>query len=262
MNSKGAVILLLLLSVGLSIALLVRHQKAVEIEQKDVQTIVQLSNVVVETQHNLEEYRAVNSELTNNLSQTRLSADSLSNNLRTVSANLSKAQTEAKAAAEQAAAEIAKRDSRIKELEGQNDDLTKKMTDLNGAITNLETQIKETERKLATSEGDRVFLFSELKRLQSEKAELEKQFNDLALLRDQVKKLKEELSIQRRLEWIRQGIYGRDSQKGAEKLNKGFAPPATNRTNVGLNVELRQNAPAKILSSTNAPATNAPPAKP
>lgn len=253
MNSKVAAVLLLLLSLGLGIALLVRHQKALEIEQKDLGTIVQLSNSVVETQGKLEEQRGVNSELTNTLSQSRQAAESLSNNITSISANLARVQTEARVAAEQAAAEIAKRDGRIKELEGQNDDLSKKMTDLNGAITNLETQIKDTERKLTTSEGDRVFLLKELKRMQAEKAELEKQFNDLGLLRDQVRKLREELSIQRRIEWIRQGIYGRQGQKGAEKL-MNLSPQGTNATNTGLNVEIHQNGAPRVLPNTNAPA--------
>ena len=128
---------------------------------------------------------------------------------------------EAQAAATNAAADIAKRDSRINELETQRDDLTKRMTDLNGQITGLEGQISDTQRKLAASEGDREFLLKELKRLQAEKNELEKQFNDLAgMLREQVRKLKDELSISKRLDWIRRGLYG--SLKGAEKLQEGY----------------------------------------
>src|SRR5437868_6465012 len=83
--------------------------------------------------------------------------------------------------------EIAKRDSKIKELEGQNDEMTKKLTELNGSIGSLEKQIADTEKRLAASEGDRAFLLKELKRLQIEKAELERQFNDLVVLRDQVR---------------------------------------------------------------------------
>ena len=95
------------------------------------------------------------------------------------------------------------------------------MADLNTSITSLESQIDNTKKKLAASEGDRDFLLNELKRLQTEKAELERKFNDLAVLRDQVRKLRDELSIARRLEWIRRGLYG--SAKGAEKLQKGLA---------------------------------------
>ena len=62
----------------------------------------------------------------------------------------------------------------------------------------------------------------------------------------------DELSIARRLEWIRRGLYG--SEKGAEKLQKGLAS-AGPQTNYDLNVEIKQSGGAKIVSpSTNAPA--------
>src|SRR5262249_43185537 len=145
-----------------------------------------------------------------------------------LSATLVKTEDQAKTAAQQAKEEIAKRDAKINDLEGRNDDLTKQMNDLNTSINNLEAQITVTQKKLADSEGDRELLLKELKRLQAEKAELERKFNDLAVLRDQVRKLRDELSIARRLEWIRRGLYG--SERGAEKLQKGLAAagPQTN----------------------------------
>src|SRR5205807_1819124 len=156
--------------------------------------------------------------------------------------------------------QTAKRDGKIAELEGQNDDLSKKMTDLNTSITSLESQIDDTKKKLAASEGDRDFLLNELKRLQTEKAELERKFNDLAVLRDQVRKLRDELSIARRLEWIRRGLYG--SEKGAERLQKGLAS-AGPQTNYDLNVEIKQSGGTKIIPpGTNPPPANAPTAGP
>jgi len=88
--------------------------------------------------------------------------------------------------------------------------------DLNAAITNLNTQILETQRKLTASEGDKAFLEKELKRLMGEKAELERQFNDLKVLRAQVAKLKEELTIARRLDWIRRGLFTSSVQRWKE----------------------------------------------
>ena len=108
-------------------------------------------------------------------------------------------------------------------MEAQNQALDKQAVDLSTAITNLTTQIEETKRKLATSEGEKGFLEKELKRLMAEKAELERQFNDLAVLRAQVSKLKEELSVARRLEWIRQGLFASTDQRGAQKLMQGTA---------------------------------------
>jgi hypothetical protein len=99
------------------------------------------------------------------------------------------------------------------------------MGELNGQIGGLENQIKITERKLAASEGDREALKKELKRLIAEKTDLEKKFNDLAILRDQVRKLKEELNIARRLDFIRRGLYGFD-KKGAQLFQEGVRPKA------------------------------------
>ena len=104
----------------------------------------------------------------------------------------------------------------------------------------------QTEKKLSASEGDREFLLKELKRLQTEKAELERQFNDLSVLRTQVSKLKEELSVSRRLEWIRMGIYGFQDKKGAEQLMQTKTPAAA-KTNFNLSVELKQDGSSKIV---------------
>ena len=81
-----------------------------------------------------------------------------------------------------------------------------------------------------------------------------KQFNDLAVLREQVRKLKEELSVARRLDWIRRGIYGSRDQKGAEMLAKPAAVPASApAANADLNVEIKQGGGVKIETGTNAP---------
>ena len=253
------VIFLVILAAAFGVGLIVVNNKWKEEKQHDVAHIAKLSNDVVTTQQRLNEQQQVNLTLETNINSLKKDIQTVSNkltgtetSLASTTATLTKVQAEAKAAAEAAAAEMAKRDARIKELEGQNDDLTKKMVDLNTSLGNLEKQIADTERKLAASEGDREFLLKELKRLQAEKAELERQFNDLAVLREQVRHLKEELSIARRLEWIRRGIYSTQGQKGAEALTKPAVAP-TEKTNQ-LNVELRQGEPGKVVPSTNAPA--------
>ena len=108
----------------------------------------------------------------------------------------------------------------------------------------------------ALNEGARAHL-SELRRLQDEKNSLERQFNDLAMLREQVRKLRDELSISRRLDWIRRGLYG--SLKGAERLQQGIEPPITGGTNFDLNVELQESGEVEVVpQGTNAPAEPAP----
>lgn len=252
MKGRVALIILILICIGLGIGLIVRHNQALHESQIAQAQITTLSNTVKQTQEQVNELKAVNMTLETNLFGRTHELESVSNSLVNVSATLAKTEAEAKAAAEAAAAEMAKRDARIHELEGQNDEMTTKMTELNTSLEGLEKQISETQKKLAASEGDREFLLRELKRLQAEKAELEKQFNDLAVLRDQVRKLKDELSIARRLEWIRRGIYGSAAQKGAEALVKPAQPKSTG-TNADLNVELKQGGGVKVQKKTNAP---------
>jgi predicted nucleic acid-binding Zn-ribbon protein len=173
-----------------------------------------------------------------------------------VNAELARTEQEAREAAEKSKAELDKRDRQIAGLETEKDDLTKQMNALTGRITGLEGQIKETERKLSASEGDREGLRKELRRLVAEKAELEHKFQDLAVLREQVRKLKEDLAVARRIEFIRKGLYGFD-KKGGQLLQEGvhrptpLAPPAP--VGSGLDVEVRSDGgPAKVR--TNAPA--------
>ncbi len=253
MQSKGAIALLVLVALGLGTGLLVRDRKARTEKQTDVSKIVQLSNTVVETQSRFEEQRLVNLTLSTNLAGRETDLATFSNRVVSTSADLARAQTDAKAAAEAAASEMAKRDAKISDLQGQNDDMTKKMSDLNASLSTLEKQITDTQRKLAASEGDREFLLKELKRLQTEKAELERQFNDLAALRDQVRRLRDELSIARRLEWIRQGIYGNQTQKGGEKLMQDAPADLSKITNNTVRIDLKQDGSVKVAPPTNAP---------
>lgn len=262
MKGRAALVILVLICVGLGVGLLVRHKQAVRETSIAQENISKLSNDVVQTQSKVDELVNVNKTLENNLSGRTHELESVSNNFVNISAALAKTQAEAKAAAEAAAAEMAKRDAKISELQGQNDEMTKRMLELNTSLGNLEKQIAATEKKLATSEGDREFLLRELKRLQTEKAELEKQFNDLAVLREQVSKLKDELSLARRIEWIRRGIYGAAAQKGAEGLMKPVQPQTAPGTNVNLNVELQQSGGVKVQSGTNAPTAPVAPAPP
>lgn len=251
MKGKVAILVLAVACIALGIILYLNKQRAAEDHRLAVSRIDSLSNDLVKTEGQLSRQIQVNNVLETNLDQRGRELAATSNRLLEVVANLAQTEAAAKAAAKEAQDEITRRDSKIAELEGRNDDLTKKMSDLNTSIAELETQIAETERKLAASEGDREFLLAELKRLQTEKADLEKQFNDLALLRDQIRKLRDELSIARRLEVIRRGLYGSE-QKGSEKLQPGFATPP-GQGPADLNVEIRQDGGARVVPTTNAP---------
>jgi chromosome segregation ATPase len=248
-----SIVLLVLVGIGLGVTLLLRHNKAVEVKKNDERRIVVLSNKVEETQSKLDDKERLTIYLENKVATKSEELNSTSNHLSKINAELARTKSEMQAAAEAARAEIEKKDAQINALTTQTNQLTLKMDDLTGAIDKLGKQIADTERRLTASEGDREFLLTELKRLQVEKAELERQFNDLSVLRAQVSKLKEELTVARRLEWLRMGIYGMQDKKGAELL-MAKGGPAVKTNNFSLNVELKQDGGATILTNSAPPA--------
>ena len=261
MKPKFAIVILVLISLGLCVALIARHNKAVR-EKTDADTkITSLSNNVVKTSSHLEEQRQVNMVLENDLKTRVAELIGTSNTLTKVSTTLEKtvaeakvAEAAAKAELEKRAAELEKKDKQINELETQRDDLTKKMLALNTSIDSKEKQIADTEKKLADSKGENKFLLEELKRLKAEKAELERQFNGLAVLREQVSKLKEEMAIVRRLEFIRLGLFGGTAKGGATALMTRTTPETGTGTNFNLNVEIKQDGGSKVVPPVPTPA--------
>ncbi len=262
MKAKVAILLLLLVAIGLGVAL-VKLNQTIEQERATSATFKanwgNSSNEAVSLRGELNESKTVNLTLETNLNQRFSELTLLSNNLASTIATLDKTRVDAASAAAQAAglsaAEITKRDEQIGKLTTDRDDLSKEVTDLKGAITKLDTQIQETLRKLASSEGERTFLVKELARLQKEKAELERQFNDLVVLREQVKKLKDQLSVAKRLEWLRMGIYERRDMKGGQLLMQGFRPKDPGTNDSSLKVDLKQSGEVKVQGGpTNAPA--------
>ena len=266
-NRIGLIVLVLaLVCVGLGIALIAIKKQAGDQQREYVEKNNTLSNSVVQISEQLEEQKQTNANLEKDREERQKAFQALTNNytrvlvnLAQVSNNLVKTELALKTSQE----ETAKRDAKIADLEAQNQMLDKQAVDLSTAITNLTVQIEETKRKLAASEGEKGFLEKELKRLMAEKAELERQFNDLKVLRAQVSKLKEELSIARRLEWIRQGLFASSDQRGAQKLMQGPAasqvkPP---KPSYDLNVEVNADGTVRVIPAlTNRPAaTNSPP---
>jgi chromosome segregation ATPase len=269
MKSNLATILLVLVCLGLGVFLWFQNQ-----------------NHAVEAQHfsatiNSERNRASNLEeelnwqtLTNTILQSNLATAQLkfSNEMAAAAASLSataanydKAQADAKLQAQAVAAAtaaLAEKDKRIEELEGQNKDLDKQSSDLSNRIDNLNVQIAAAQKKLKDSEGDKNLLLAELKTLQAQKEELERKLSDLASLKEQVRILRDNLSIARRIDWIRRGLYDAIGQKGGERLISPPVPtpPSPPFTNKSLDVEIHQTGAVKINSPapTNAPAPNAP----
>jgi chromosome segregation ATPase len=265
MKNRMGIIILTLACVGLAIALVVNQSNATRDRKIAEDQIMTRSNKWAETSAKLDEQRNVNITLTNDLASRVQDLTALTNQLLETSNTLAKTEDSLKAAQD----EVAKRDTQIADLEAQNKHLDEKAADLSSSITNLQSQIDDTQKKLAASEGDKAFLEKELQRLVAEKAELERQFNDLKVLRTQVAKLKEELNISRRLAWIREGIFARADQKGAQQLMQKSAPApgSTNAAaatakvppNYDLNVEVNSDGTVKLIPATNSVPTNTTP---
>jgi chromosome segregation ATPase len=260
-------IILTLVCVGLAIALVVNQSSSSrDIKEARNQSLIN-SNSLVDTSKKLDELRQVNVTLNNDLAARAQDLSSLTNQVTDTSNALAKAEDSLKAAQD----EVAKRDTQIADLESQNKQLDEKTADLSTSITNLQSQIDDTQKKLAASEGDKAFLEKELQRLVAEKAELERQFNDLKVLKAQVAKLKEEVNISRRLAWIREGIFARADQKGAEQLmqksepvvasntvNSNTPPQPPRQGNYDLNVEVNADGTVRVIPPTNSAPTNPP----
>jgi chromosome segregation ATPase len=245
MKSQTATIILTLVCAGLAVGWLWSEKRAARERSEAEAAIGNYSNKWVETSASLDQLRQVNTSLEGDLRGQRASYQDLTNAYSRLSSELDQTAASLKTANET----IARRDSKIADLESQNQELDQRALDLGLSITNLTAQINETRRKLAASEGDKAFLEKELQRLMAEKAELERQFNDLTVLRAQVSKLKEEMTIARRLEWIRQGLFARLDQRGAEQLTKRTSPPSPSaqQHNYDLNVEISADGTVRVV---------------
>jgi chromosome segregation ATPase len=260
MKNRMGIIILTVACVGLAIALVVSQTNASKDLQKAQQESLDNSNHWVETTEKLDDQRKVNISLTNDLASRVQDLAAVSNQMMETSNTLAKTEDSLKVAQD----EVAKRDSEITDLESQNKALDQRAMDLTNSIVNLQGQIDDTQKKLAASEGDKTFLQKELQRLMSEKAELERQFNDLKVVRAQVAKLKEELAISRRLAWIREGVFAREDEKAGQVLMQkspatASARPAPKKPNYDLNVEVDSDGTVRVIPPlTNSAPTNLP----
>ena len=82
-------------------------------------------------------------------------------------------------------------------------------------------------------------------RLSSEKEIIEKQLDDVVVLRQKVKQLQVELMAHRKLEWIRRGLYGGTRKKGGAWLESRQIGVDAEESD--LNVEVNRDGTVKIV---------------
>jgi uncharacterized protein (DUF3084 family) len=246
MKTQLGIIILVVVCVGMVVALVAEKKRADNQQKTDTDTIFDFSNQLTTASVNLDELRQVNLMLTNDLDASRQTLMILSNQYVATSDSLSNTTVALKTAQDQ-----------IVGLEAQNQALDQRVAEMTNTIDNLSTQIAETQMKLVETETNNTFLESELKRQVAAKAELERKFNNLTQVRTQVRKLRDDLLVARRLQWMREGTAPGQPYKGAQLLMA--RGPVTNRivgpAHYDLNVEVSSDGSVQVVPTmTNAPA--------
>lgn len=270
MNTKIGIAILLAACVGLAVVLAVVKTQDKKQQEADAKTISEFSAQLDAANTNLNDLRQTNLKLNNDLATNRAEALALSNSLTETRSALAatesafqNAQIQITNAQIQIAtdqSQITNLNSRIAALESQNQVLDQQVNSLSNTIASLDTQIAETQLKLASSQTNNVFLQAELKRQIAQREDLERQFNDLKIVRQQVSKLRNELIAARELRWMRQGIDPSNPMKGGQLLMLRNLPapktsaPAHNPA-YDLNVEVGSDGSVHVIPPlTNSPA--------
>jgi predicted nucleic acid-binding Zn-ribbon protein len=258
MKAKLGIVILVVACAGLAIALFMTKNAEEERFKKDADAILDFSNQLVAASANLDELRQVNLMLTNDLAGSRQETLAFSNQFTEASTEL----TATKVSLQTAQDQIAGLNGRIAGLESRNRVLDQRAAALTNAIASLNAQIAETEQRLSSTETNNAFLEKELQRQIAAKNELESKFDNLTTVRAQVKKLKNDLVVARRLQWMHNGAETGSPQKGAQLLMQRTSPVPTQPPHYDLNVEVSSDgsihvvhvpATASVITS-NAPA--------
>ena len=158
--------------------------------------------------------------------------------------------------------EISALNSKLSTAQNKNRDYDSQIKTLNSQMIDKDREIDDIGRRLKSTEEDRDHLLIEQKKLIAEKAELEKQFQDILVLRKKVQQLQVELMASKKLEWLRRGFYGGARKKGGSQLMSMSKKNdrKTVSTNADLNVEVRRDGTVKIVPiETNSPTNGATP---
>ncbi|MEY4916392.1 MAG: hypothetical protein RL616_305 [Verrucomicrobiota bacterium] len=255
MKIKIAIIVLIVACLGLGVALFATKKQSEEQHSADVTSINSFSNQVVEANDQLKDLSQANLALTNDLALSRQQTLELSNALAVATLTLD--QTRANLV--DAQTQVTNLSIQITELETQNKVLDQRAEQLTNTIAQLNTLIAATQGKLAQADINNAYLQDALQKQMAQKAELEHKFSDINEVRAQVKKLKDEMFVARRMQLSKTDPSGK---KGAEllkpqPLTPEVSAPAKTSPAYDLNVEVGSDGSVKIIppgGATNAPA--------
>ena len=243
-------VILILACAGLVVALVITQKHIDAQREKDTEAILDFSNQVVDANNELNDLRQVNLTLTNDLNSSRQQLEVLSNQVLAISGSLSNSDTQLKSAQDQ-----------IASLQAQNLALDQQAEQLTNTINDLNAKIVAANNQLSDSEKNGTFLQSQLKSQQDNYAKLREQFNNLQAVREQAKKLHNELVIARRMQWIREGTQPNNNVKPGTLLMARSWPTnqLTPATHYNLSVEVDSSGGVHIVQDTNAAASNGSP---
>lgn len=247
MKIKVIIVVLAVIAAGLAIALFAIKKQGEDQHTADVNSILDFSNQVLSATTKINDLNQVNLTLTNDLLSSRQQVLDFSNNLATSQSDLASAH-----------GEIDTLNSRVSDLEVQNKTLDNRLGDLTNTIAQLNAQIEETQQKLASSEAGNSFLQQALQEQMAQRAELEHKLNDLDQLRQQVRKIKSDMFVARRLQLMQHDNSGK---KGAELLvmrrDNPYTPPAAMPADTSLNVEIGSDGSVRVVPPLGAPTNSA-----
>lgn len=254
MKPKVVIVILAVVCAGLAIALFAAKKQNEEQHIAAENSIMEFSNQVVNASLKINDLNQVNLALTNDLATSRQQTADLSTKLDDTTATLAARKSDLESAQNQ----IAGLTSQISDLEVQNKSLEQRTGELSNNIIELDQQIVVTREKLAKSESGNAFLQQELQRQMAQRAELEHKFSDLDDLRQQVKKIKNDMFVARRLRLMQNS--GRD-KKGAELLVHPNVPAPEIGSEAaafnGLNVEIGSDGSVRVIPPIAAPTNSA-----
>ena len=260
MKTTIVIVILAAAAVALAVALLAVKKSGEEQHATDTSSIADLSKQVVDADLKINDLNSANIGYSNDLVLSHEQSVQLSNSLAAASVALGDSQKAIAAAHDQIASDnsqITNLTARIGDLETENHALDQRAGELTNTIAQLNSLIEDTRRRLNTSETNNAFLQQALQQQMAQKAEIEHKFNDLDELRQQVKKIKDDLYIARRLQLMKND----SSQKKGAQLLMERSVPATSPSaapGYGLNVEVGSDGSVKVIpplgASTNAPA--------
>lgn len=258
MKTKLGVVILALACFGLIVVLWVMGRSVEDRKKADTAAILDFSNQLVTARADIDELGQVNLKLTNELAASREQALNFSNQLSETAGALAGTQ----ASLQNAEVQLTNLNSRVADLTVQNQELDQRAAAMSNALENLNDQIAATQQQLADSQTNNAFLEKQLQQEMTARAELDAKFNDLKAVRAQARKLRDDMVIARRLQWMREGTTPENQPKGAQLLLQRSSPyPVPPPSRYDLNVEISSDGSIRVLPPpTNAPAatTNAP----